>query len=218
MKHKYAIIVHDPAIIIAAERERRYSMLDDYSYLLVGKHSTFLERTYTCCHLEHNIEDYGNLLHYTAMYAVVMNELFKDYDRITFLEHDAKILSVDLGDKLAECKHTVYFEEEPIGTMFGGPYANEVKQYIQRTYGDLYMMFKSYTKVMRCINISFPMPTLQAFIRCPHTKAFIQHISKSARAGHALERWMSYWLWTNDNKAQCLPNLVKNTHNNSHKQ
>jgi hypothetical protein len=218
MKNKYAIIAHSPAVIMACEREKRFSMLDDYSYLLVGRHNVFLENTWTLCNLPDNIEHHRKLLHYTAMYAVVNNGLFADYDRVTFLEHDTKILSTELGDRLAECEHTAYFEEEPVGNMFAGKYAAEAKAYIQENYGDIYMMYKSHTRVLRCLNISLPMPILKQFIRCPHTQAFMRHIEDSDMAGHSLERWMSYWLWTNDPNAKCLPYLLKNLHHKSHGQ
>ncbi len=91
------IICHDQEIIQEIEQENRFSSLPSYTYLFVGDCPTekieHLNNLFVCRRLKHNIEQYKNLVSFTAWYAVSKNKLAKNKN-VALLEYDS-ILSGD---------------------------------------------------------------------------------------------------------------------------
>lgn len=86
------IICHDQEIIQDIELENRFSLLPSYTYLFVGDRPIekieHLSNLVVCRKLKHNIEQYKNLVSFTAWYAVSKNKLAKN-KYLALLEYDS---------------------------------------------------------------------------------------------------------------------------------
>ena len=95
------IICHDQDIILNLEQDKVFSCLPRYSYLFVGDSPTdkikHQKNVIICNQLKHNIEQYKNLVSFTAWYAVHKNKLAKS-NYVALLEYDS-VLKTDFYAK-----------------------------------------------------------------------------------------------------------------------
>lgn len=98
------IICHDQDILLNLEQDQVFSCLPRYTYLFVGDRPTdkirHQKNVIICNQLKHNIEQYKNLVSFTAWYAVHKNKLSKN-PYVALLEYDS-LLSNDFYERTQE--------------------------------------------------------------------------------------------------------------------
>lgn len=94
----YLIVIHDPKIIDHFESIKKYEILKNYKYVLVGIHNQDYsnDKVIQCDRLEDNIEHFKNYLAYTGWWAIAKNCLHEiEFKYIFFLEYDTNIVNED---------------------------------------------------------------------------------------------------------------------------
>ena len=93
----------------------------NYPILLVGdKEVPATDQMIVVRELPHHIEHIPKLLSFTAWYAIVKNELFKEYDYLCLLEWDAVLEETFESNLKALCKsevHAISFMESGLGDL-----------------------------------------------------------------------------------------------------
>lgn len=88
------VIIHDQDLVIACEEEGRFSDLPDYKYIFVGSRDAsrleLLDNVIVARDLQHNIEDYPNLVSFTGWFAVARNRL-ASAPWVALLEYDVRL-------------------------------------------------------------------------------------------------------------------------------
>jgi hypothetical protein len=96
-------ICHDEKLV-----QELYEKYDKHIVLFVGKNEIDSNRFSNLTivrNLPYNIEEEKSLLTFTAWYAIIKNDLFKDHEYLCLLEYDV-ILKDDFQQRLDECINT----------------------------------------------------------------------------------------------------------------
>ena len=200
----FYIVVHDINLINLFENTKKYSILQNYKYLLVGNH----EKDYTseniiqCNKLNNNIEEQNNYLAYTAWYALVKNITIKE-DYICLLEYDTDITNKFNYDNLIlqlEKKDVNVYGffnlDTTIGFLTNDIFSNKLIHFLKLK--NIREIRPNNKKWIVTNNSIFKNSFLKEFIEDSFTQELFKYFNNDKMSGHYLERYLSVYCFIKD--------------------
>lgn len=193
----YLIVVHNPKIISYFESIKKYEILKNYKYVLVGNHDQDYsdDKIIQCDILPDNIEHLNNYLAYTGWWAIVKNCLDDiDSKYIFFLEYDTNIVNPDSFDEMED---KIISGEFPILGIASLPttvcFVND-EYFLSKKFN--YTQNNSTWMVTN--NILFEKEFLKTFITSEELEYAFSVLQNGVGVGHDLERFTTLYCIKNN--------------------